>query len=466
MARFYSQERGKYGTLSGTIIIWPVQYNVDPISAENKAILPAGYLKCDGSKYNAVSYPQLAEILGVGTATKFLKRNLSGDPVFQVKDTEFVVPDLGSKFPRPVPGPDAGSYNNVLEENGVGIEVKKSGIGITAESVVGNTVRLSYAGKFSLPSQTIPIVGKPVWTSGSNNSKRTDQSEVESSGIYSHMHFSTTKRTRIKSANTVSSNIEPSTGICYYKVGTTVNIQNWLVATTHPDASSYPGSNQPACWVIASNDSARAATGNTNPTTTTLLGITTLYEKYTYNVCWNDGDNIFTDLKYNCLLTAPATYQIGQSGYFGSAGAQRRKWLPSVPLIGCTNFGELGRVGNGSTPSTYTTGTAPTDWKDISLVDVVPLNSNSNSSQTRGYSQVENSMTEVSSPASLYTGDPTVHNHGIVLERGEQAYNLITESVLIEPDALNTQLTLSTSNAVSLDAVSSPFIIMEYLIKI
>lgn len=466
MASFYSKERGKYGTLSGTIIIWPVQYNIDPVSQENKAILPAGYLKCDGSKYNAVSYPQLAEILGVGTATRFLKRDLDGDPVIDVKDTEFVVPDLGSKFPRPVPGPDAGSYNNVLEKNAIGVDVKKSGIGITAESVVGKTVRLSYSGKFAIPSQTIPMVGKPVWTSGTNNSKRTDEQEVESSGIHPHMHFSTTKRTRIKSANTVSSSIEPSTGICYYKVGTTVNIQNWLVATTHPDANTENGSNQPPCWAIASNDSARAETGNTNPTTTTLLGITTLYEKYTYNVCWNDGENIFTDLRYNCLLTEPATYKVGQFGYFGSTGTQRRKWLPSVPLIGCTNFGELARVQAGTAPITYTTGTAPSDWKGVSLVDVVPLNSNSRSSTTQGFSQVENSMTEVDSPASLYSGDPTVHSHGILLTRGDQAYNLITEATLIEPDALNTQLTLTPSTAVSLDAVSSPFIIMEYLIKI
>lgn len=466
MASFYSKEKSKYGTLSGTIIIWPVQYNVDPVSVENKENLPAGYLKCDGSKYNASSYPQLAEILGVGLSTRFLKRDLDGNPIFEVKDTEFVVPDLGSKFPRPVPGPDAGSYNNVLTKNAIGVDVKKSGIGISAESSVGTTIRLSYTGKFAIPSQTIPLVGKPVWTSGTNNSKRTDEQAVESTGIHPHMHFSTTKRTRIKSSNTVSANLEPSTGICYYKVSTTVNVGNWLTATTHPDASGEPGSNQPPCWAIASNDSARAETGNTNPTTTTLLGITTLYEKYTYNVCWNDGENIFSDLKFYCLLTSAATYQVGDFGYFGSPGAQRRKWLPSVPLIGCTNFGELAKVQSGTAPITYTNGTAPTDWKGISLVDVVPLNSNSRSSQTQGFSQVENLLTEVDSPATLYEGDPTVHSHAILLEKGEPAYTLVTEATLLEPDALNTQLTLSPSTAVSLDAVSSPFIIMEYLIKI
>jgi len=37
---------------------------------------------------------------------------------------------------------------------------------------------------------------------------------------------------------------------------------------------------------------------------------------------------------------------------------------------------------------------------------------------------------------------------------------------LLDPDALTTQLTLSTDTAASLDAVSSPYIIIEYLIKI
>jgi hypothetical protein len=258
--------------------------------------------------------------------------------------------------------------------------------------------------------------------------------------------------------------LEPSTGICYYKVATTVNIQNWLVATTHPNAST-PGSNQPACWAVASNVAAIAETGTQNPQTETVL--VDIFEKYTFNVCWNDGSSIFPDLRYNCLLTGDVVYQIGAYDYFGRRGEVRRKWWPDAPLgLGCKNYGQFRFVGDGRTPATYTAGTAPTDWKDISLVDVVPLNSNNNSSQTRGYSQIQNSMTEVNSTATLYTGDPTIHNHEIILERGDPAYNLITESVLMEPDALNTQLTLSTSNAVSLDAVSSPFIIMEYLIKI
>ena len=76
MAKFYSKERSKYGNLTGQIIIWPVQYEGNPSEGNNPKNLPAGYLKCDGTKYNADDYPRLASILGTGTNTKFMKKNL------------------------------------------------------------------------------------------------------------------------------------------------------------------------------------------------------------------------------------------------------------------------------------------------------------------------------------------------------------------------------------------------------
>ena len=45
MASFYSKERAKYGNLTGQIIIWPVEYEGTPDSAQNSGKLPAGYLK-------------------------------------------------------------------------------------------------------------------------------------------------------------------------------------------------------------------------------------------------------------------------------------------------------------------------------------------------------------------------------------------------------------------------------------
>ena len=48
MAKLYSNERSKYGNLTGQIIVWPVEINPDINSSSNKENLPSGYLRCDG----------------------------------------------------------------------------------------------------------------------------------------------------------------------------------------------------------------------------------------------------------------------------------------------------------------------------------------------------------------------------------------------------------------------------------
>ena len=100
MAKFYQKERAKYGNLTGQIIIWPVQYLGDPNEGNNPTNLPAGYLKCDGTKYYAEDYPRLAAILGTGSNTAY--RRLKLDQVTPldttISDNQFVVPDLGSKL--------------------------------------------------------------------------------------------------------------------------------------------------------------------------------------------------------------------------------------------------------------------------------------------------------------------------------------------------------------------------------
>ena len=78
MAVIYNKERAKYGHLTGQVINWPVPYDGDPNSAVNKKMLPAGYLKCDGTKYFAKDYPRLAAVLGTGSSCKFIRKNLDG----------------------------------------------------------------------------------------------------------------------------------------------------------------------------------------------------------------------------------------------------------------------------------------------------------------------------------------------------------------------------------------------------
>lgn len=461
MASFYAKEKSKYGTMSGTIIAWPVVLdNNNPSSEENKKKLPAGYLKCDGSKYNAAVYPELAAICGTGENCKFTRRNFNNEPLQSVNDDEFVVPDLGSKYPRPVPGADAGTYNSINVISKAGIEKRRSGMGIDATSTVGTTVRVTYTGKFQVPSQEISLKGKPAWTIGTNNSKLTDSEAVDPTAMHPHMHFSTTNRCRIKSTNSGTGGIEPATGLCAYSTASTIDITDWLAATS---LGGTPGKNQPPCWAIASNSNAGTFGGNpkVDSVTSTLR----------WNICFSGGS--LSELRTNCLLTSSTSYSMGSgSQNLGNGQAAAFVSYFNTCLFGPTD-GPSDFSYTGSAPATYISGASgvPNDWNGTSLVDVLPLNSNNTTTTQQAYPQVTNLLSEISentTASSTGTGstDPTVHSHKLILTKGDHTFKVKTDAFLLDPDALTTQLTLSTDQAASLDAVSSPYIIIEYLIKI
>ena len=62
-------------------------------------------------------------------------------------------------------------------------------------------------------------------------------------------------------------------------------------------------------------------------------------------------------------------------------------------------------------------------------------------------------------------GDPTIHNHKILLDVENHTYKIKTNGFLLSPDNLQTTLTLQIDQVAALDQVTSPYIIMEYLIK-
>ena len=92
MAVLYSKEKGKLGTLTGSIINWSNQLaSSDPEDPTLLQTLPAGYLRCDGAVYQAEVFPELATILGTGINCRYKK------PDTTLLDNQFQVPDLGSK---------------------------------------------------------------------------------------------------------------------------------------------------------------------------------------------------------------------------------------------------------------------------------------------------------------------------------------------------------------------------------
>lgn len=460
MPAHYTKERSKYGTLTGSIIVWPVDIIApnNPQSLDVKNVLPSGYLRCDGQKYNAYDYPDLAAICGTGTNCKFVKKDENGDPITQLTDQEFVVPDLGSKFPRPVPGGDAGVYNNILTESQTGVIVKRSGIGVEATSNVGETARVTYTGKFVIPPQIIKLKGKPGYTWGSGG--YTDSESVDSLAIHPHMHFSTTRRVRIKPRNPPASGQDLAGSTNSFQNASTVNIEDWLNATKYSEGglnNSSPGSNQPACWAIASG------TQSNVPDTSQFLGLLTQWTIYT-NFCRTGCE--LTNLRCYCLLKSNASYALG-SDWFSFPGTDVKNYYDTLFGCGPGLLGGLSWNPTGVATAQYTNGASgvPNDWTGASLGDVLPFNSNY-TSQT-SFPQAHNIVSEVQE--LQYTegiDDPTVHNHKILLERSDHTFSILTDTFLLEPDALNTTISLFPETEASLDSVTSPFIVLEYLIKI
>ena len=103
MAVFLNQERTKIGTTTGTLIAFPQELEVnDPNVGNSAELLPAGYLRCDGSILSSTVYPALAEILGTGDECAFKQDGST------LSDTQFQLPDLRSKFIRASSASDQG----------------------------------------------------------------------------------------------------------------------------------------------------------------------------------------------------------------------------------------------------------------------------------------------------------------------------------------------------------------------
>ena len=459
-----SREKSKYGSGVGTIICWPVELSTrDPNNEDNIRKLPAGYLKCDGTIYKAEEYPQLAEILGVGGASKFARRDISDAFIDSVDDDEFIVPDLGSKFLKPTTGGSAGLYINIAKTDQSGQERRRSGMGIESSAIAGSTtgnttvIPVSYTGAFTVPSQQISLQGKPAWSKGTGNSGFTDSEAVDSQALHAHMHFSQTNRLRIKTTNEVTD--AQSQGIGSYYNATTIPIEMWLDKSRYNfNASNPKGTMQQPCWAIASGatslDPSDAVQGS--------FGFEVVYSNYCYDLRGASGLN---SMRYYCLLTQNTDINLTNVQI---PGGQPPNYISFGLGFGTCNQQDSGFEDNevGTVPATYVAGAqgVPEDWKGVSLADVLPLNQNSDSKSSTAYPQVNNVLSDVEELVQT-AGDPTIHNHKILLDVGNHTYKIKTNGFLLSPDNLQSTLTLQIDQVASLDQVTSPYIIMEYLIK-
>lgn len=148
----YSREKGKYGGMVGTIQPFCSYLPLanDPSSTEFRELIPAGFLRCDGSVQSADNYPELASMLGTGEQSRFKKEDTI------LTDDQFQLPDLGSKYIRP--GLSTGSYSDLTLEQD---ETKKRvGSEFSITSNVGNTATISYSGNFRVGAVSSTLITK------------------------------------------------------------------------------------------------------------------------------------------------------------------------------------------------------------------------------------------------------------------------------------------------------------------
>ena len=499
MATIYSKERGKYGNISGQIIVWPVEIDGDINSSSAKRDLPAGYLRCDGTVYNAIDYPQLAAICGTGTGGKFVRKDIAGEALQAVSDQQFVVPDLGSKYPKPTGSAGGGGvYQNVRVTTANNVEKSRSGIGIEAQAIAATNgvIDVSYTGNFVVPSVEMSMRGRPTWTVGTAAGKRTEIEAVDSTALHGHMHFHSGTRTRLKSRAEVDED-SPSTVLDPSPVSpvglnnaSTIPLHKWIVATSDPSTgNSWPGNAQQPCKAIASNLRTSKAHGGEGKFGYSNFNTTPLAWS---NACINGNQSIVDSWKYYCLLPSEAYLNVNGVTTTGN-GSTTRAWdnypITDPPytvttdstsqlrikvglntiLFGCPTTSEGTSSKNVDLEASYVPGASgvPVDWKDTSWSDSMPLQMNDlyplagndvSAATTNNFTQTN----------PLYTGgdDPTEHFHKIDIEKEEHTYVLKTNSTEISADLLETKLQLSTDETRSVDNVVQPFIILEYLIKI
>ena len=227
MPVFLNQERTKIGTTTGTLIAFPRELDVnDPIAGLSAELLPAGYLRCDGSVYNVASFPALGDILGTGDGCAFKQPNV------ELSDEQFQVPDLRSKFIKATSGSDQGVINDMTVLNASGQEIKKSGVGVTVSTNIGTTAVIDLTGQFRVPGRTVALTGNLGFT----KPKSPDEEVVSALSFLPHAHYTTTYRCRV--IRRAGSDVFE---LNYFTNASTVGVQNWFDAT----------SEQPACKFYA-----------------------------------------------------------------------------------------------------------------------------------------------------------------------------------------------------------------------
>jgi len=182
MAVFYTNERARYGGVTGTIIPFPIKLSAInvPDQGNFKTLLPAGFLRCDGSILAAVEYPVLAQILGTGRNSKFRR------PEQELTDNQFILPDIGSKYIQG--GNASGAYLNDRVTNEDSTKPYRVGAEVNVVSLIGDKTTITYSGEFEVIAPgNIEFIGNPSFGTTTTDG-RTLKSFLSEQNFQSHGH--------------------------------------------------------------------------------------------------------------------------------------------------------------------------------------------------------------------------------------------------------------------------------------
>lgn len=161
MAKYYSFEKGKYGSATGTIVPFPKTLSgKDPQGLDWTTNVPAGYLRCDGSILPADRFRRLAEVIGIGEDCIYKK---NGVELENADDNgnggQIQLPDLGSKYITAFSS-NAGLFLDDTSQNpNSSNQTEKVGIGVTLNLNQGSSVEVTYTGTLGIPETSIPVSG-------------------------------------------------------------------------------------------------------------------------------------------------------------------------------------------------------------------------------------------------------------------------------------------------------------------
>mgnify|MGYP001205607831 CR=1 FL=1 len=449
MAVFYNKQKGIHGSLTGTIISFPVEVDTEnPAASVSTNKLPAGYLRCDGRVLTSEDYPLLAVVLGTGDSSKFRKSSQA------LSIDQFQLPDLRSKHIRATTSSNIGTFNDFTVTNAAGNEEVKSGVQLDVLMNVDSPFTLTYNGSFYIPPQSQALRGEPSFAVETGS--YTFNAEVPDEAFQPHMHRTTTLRSRQVDASGNHFGIRQVNSV---RTKTTLNVCKW-----------WEYARQDLCYWYYTDQITSGDFGQDDEPTS--------YE-IQYGHCWNSCNN-FVSQGY-CLwpdsVTCPNvpigtwnTRAANNGCNDGHAQTEGTTWgSVNYPLTWTHTcvcppiFGICWGGTNGVTPldevKTTVGAGLPTDLLGDINLPFAPLD---DSYQT-GYAAVSNNH-----KLTGEWGNDATHRHRLDFN-SDVSHTFVMNiraSTARADSGLVSKISLAVNNAPKADKYIQPYVVTEYFIKI